>query len=80
MPVFLIGARIVYAHSVLQRLGKKGYCSDWAKKQFGSTAEKNRFFSRAGQLLTPSAEARLDGLKQTNPEKILQQIEQAGTL
>ena len=80
VPVFLIGARIVYAHSVLQRLGKKGYCSTWAGKQFGSTAEKNRFFSRAGQLLSPSIEARLGGLTLTKPEKILQQIEQAGTL
>jgi hypothetical protein len=80
VPVFLKSARIVYAHSVLQRLGKKGYCSTWAGKQFGSITEKNRFFSRAGQLLSPSVEARLDGLKQTNPEKILQQIEQAGTL
>jgi hypothetical protein len=81
VPVFLKSARIVYAHSVLQRLGKKGYCSDWTKTQFGSITEKNRFFEQAGQLLTPSAEARLGGgLTQTRPERILQQIQQAGTL
>lgn len=81
VPVFLKGARIVYAHSVLQRLGKKGYCSPWAGKQFGSITEKNQFFEEVGKRLSPSAESRLvDGLKQTKPEKILQQIEQAGTL
>ncbi len=81
VPAFLKGARIVYAHSVLQRLGKKGYCSTWAGKQFGSITEKNQFFEEAGKRLSPSIEIRLaDGLKQTKPEKILQQIEQAGTL
>lgn len=81
VPVFLKGARIVYAHSVLQRLGKKGYCSSWAENQFGSITEKNRFFEEAGTRLSPSIESRLlNGLKQTKPEKILQQIEQAGTL
>ncbi len=81
VPVFLKGAHIVYAHSVLQRLGKKGYCSTWAGKQFGSITEKNRFFEEAGKLLSPSVEIRLgDGLMQSKPEKILQQIEQAGKL
>ncbi len=44
VPVFLKGAHIVYAHSVLQQKCGLGYTSEWAKKNFKSVAEKNEFF------------------------------------
>ncbi|MCG3149276.1 MAG: hypothetical protein PCFJNLEI_02736 [Verrucomicrobiae bacterium] len=49
VPVFLKGAYIVYAHSVLQRREGRGYLSDWAKQQFRSVAEKNEYFMKFGK-------------------------------
>jgi hypothetical protein len=61
-PVFLKGAHIVYAHSVLQRESGLGYLSDWAKKSFSKTTAKNDFFEKLGRELQPSAEGRLRAL------------------
>jgi hypothetical protein len=52
----LKGAYIVYGHSVLQRQCGLGYKSDWAKRNFGSTSEKNGFFEEVGRLLEPQQE------------------------
>ena len=61
-PVFLRGAYIVYAHSVLQRQSGLGYLSDWAKKAFPSVADRNEFFEKLGRDLRPATEDRLHGL------------------
>ena len=53
VPVFLRGAHIFYAHSVLQRQSGMGYLSHWAAGTFTSTAAKNDFFERLGRELTP---------------------------
>ncbi len=42
VPVFLRGAHIVYAHSVLQRQSGLGYLSPWAKKTFASRHGQER--------------------------------------
>jgi len=71
-PVFLRGAHIVYAHSVLQRAGGLGYTSEWAKKNFESIAEKNEFFRKLGCLLEPSREELLNNIPQEpTPKQIL---------
>ncbi|MES1180661.1 MAG: hypothetical protein ABUL66_02230, partial [Verrucomicrobiota bacterium] len=62
LPVFLKGAYIIYAHSVLQRESGLGYLSDWAKKNFQSVAAKNEFFEKLGRQLQPATEDRLRGL------------------
>ncbi|MFB0552851.1 MAG: hypothetical protein ACETWQ_05995 [Phycisphaerae bacterium] len=62
VPVFLKGAHIVYAHSVLQQKCGLGYTSDWAKRNFKSTAEKNEFFEELGCTLEPQYEDRLSDL------------------
>ena len=62
VPVFLKGAHIVYAHSVLQRKCGLGYTSAWAKKRFGSVAERNLFFERLGRSIQPQHEDKLIGL------------------
>jgi hypothetical protein len=51
-PVFLAGARIAFAHSVLQPCGF-GYLSPWAGRAFPSPSAKNEFFAEAGRLLRP---------------------------
>jgi hypothetical protein len=61
-PVFLKGAHIVYAHSVLQRESGFGYLSGWAKKLFAGIAAKNDFFEKLGRQLQPAVEDRLSGL------------------
>jgi len=62
VPVFLKGAHIVYAHSVLQRESGLGYLSDWAKKNFKSVASKNEFYEKLGRELQPTNEDRLRDL------------------
>jgi hypothetical protein len=71
VPIFLKGAHIVYAHSVLQRESGLGYLSDWAKRNFQSVAAKNEFFEKLGRQLQPAAEDRLRGLpSDVTPENI----------
>ena len=64
VPVFLKGAHIVYAHSVLQQKCGLGYTSPWAGENFKSVAEKNEFFRQLGSILQPQYEDRLSGLSQ----------------
>ncbi len=72
LPVFLKGAHIVYAHSVLQRQCSLGYCSAWADKQFGTAERKNTFFEQLGATLKPQHEDKLAGLRDTaSPDDVL---------
>ena len=64
VPVFIKGAHIVYAHSVLQQKCGIGYTSDWAKKNFKGAAEKNEFFEELGSTLEPQLEDKLGGLSE----------------
>jgi len=64
VPVFLRGAYIVYAHSVLQQRAGLGYTSDWAKENFENVTEKNEFFQRLGGLLEPKRQDVLEGLSE----------------
>ena len=63
-PVFLKGAHIVYAHSVLQRKCGLGYTSRWAKRSFENVAGKNKFFEELGSSLQPEHEDNLGGLSE----------------
>jgi hypothetical protein len=75
VPIFLKGAHIVYAHSVLQQRCDLGYTSRWAKKNFSSVAEKNEFFRELGSLLQPKQEDKLGSVTvDTTPEQILEKI------
>ena len=74
-PVFLKGAHIVYAHSVLQRKCGLGYTSEWAKKSFENVAGKNTFFEELGSSLQPEHEDSLGGLNEDlTPKEILAKI------
>jgi hypothetical protein len=74
-PIFLKGAYIVYAHSVLQQRCGLGYTSNWARKNFKSTAEKNEFFREVGSLLQPEQENRLISITaDATPGQILEKI------
>ncbi len=64
VPVFLKGAHIVYAHSVLQQKCSLGYTSDWAKRNFKNVAEKNEFFQKLGSVIEPQHEDKLAGLSE----------------
>jgi hypothetical protein len=75
VPVFLKGAQIVYAHSVLQRKCGLGYTSEWAKKNFENVAGKNKFFEQLGSSLQPEHEDSLGGLSEDlTPKDILARI------
>ena len=62
LEVFLKGAYIVYAHSVLQGRAGLGYTSDWAGANFKERAARNEFFHEAGRLLEPADEDVLSDL------------------
>ena len=75
VPVFLKGAHIVYAHSVLQQKRGAGYTSNWARKNFKSVSEKNEFFRELGSLLQPEQEDRLSSITaDATPGQILEKI------
>ena len=75
VPVFLRGAHIVYAHSVLQRQSGLGYLSSWTGKVFATPAAKNDFFEKLGRELRPATEDRLRGLTAyATPVQILAKI------
>lgn len=74
-PVFLRGAHLVYAHSVLQRQSGLGYLSAWAKKTFAAPAAKNNFYEQLGRELQPAMENRLSDLTtEATPAQILAKI------
>jgi len=75
VPIFLKGAHIVYAHSVLQQKAGIGYTSDWAKRNFADVANKNAFFEEVGKILQPAKENSLDGLtNDVEPQVLLSRI------
>ena len=76
--VFLRGAHIFYAHSVLQRQSGLGYLSPWAARAFPSLPAKNEFFEKLGRELAPAKENQLRGLTGTvAPGHIVAMIQSA---
>jgi hypothetical protein len=75
VPVFLRGARIIYAHSILQRQSGLGYLSAWARKAFPTVAAKNEFFEKLDRELESAAEDRLRDLSsEATPAQILAKL------
>jgi hypothetical protein len=76
VPLFLKGAYIVYAHSVLQRHCGLGITSQWAKNNFASIEEKNEFFRKLGESLEPSKENSLASFNDSSmPKEILKKAQ-----
>jgi hypothetical protein len=76
LPVFLKGAHIVYAHSILQRQGQLGYTSEWAINHFPETAAKNDFYEKIGKTVQPTHEKYLGKFDQNStPTKILDELQ-----
>jgi hypothetical protein len=76
LPVFLKGAHIVYAHSVLQSRCGLGYTSPWADEHLGSAQRKNEFFEQIGATLLPQREESLRGLgDRASPKDILKAVQ-----
>jgi hypothetical protein len=73
-PIFLEGAYIIYAHTILQVHAGMGYLSDWAKRSFASVKEKNAFFKHIGEVIDPSRREILSGI---GPDMTPKEIEAA---
>ena len=58
-PVFLKGARILHAHSTLEKFAGMGYLSGWAEECFESVGKKNDFYSEFGKIFSPRADQKL---------------------
>ena len=77
VPVFLKGAYIVYAHSVLQQKCGLGYTSKWAKKRFDSVKKKNEFYQTLGKLVDPEKQDLLSGSDENvTAQQILETVKQ----
>jgi hypothetical protein len=75
VPVFLKGAHIIYAHTMLQKCAGLGYLSNWAKANFKSVENKNVFYEKVGKKLDPAASAALSGIdKNSEPAAILEKL------
>jgi hypothetical protein len=75
LPIFLKGAHIVYAHSVLQRVAGIGHTSDWASRHFMDRMTKNEFFRAVGETLQPGREQVLEDLpNDPAPELVLESL------
>ncbi|UCC21434.1 MAG: hypothetical protein JSW23_06345, partial [Planctomycetota bacterium] len=73
--VFLKGAYIVYAHSVLQQKAALGYTGEWAENNFDTVAEKNEFFEKLGRSLEVENEGVLGNLSESaTPQQILNKV------
>ncbi len=76
LPVFLQGAHIVYAHSVLQRQCGLGYTSAWADRHLKTAERKNAFFEETGATLKVLQEDTLRGLNDAaSPDDILRMVQ-----
>lgn len=68
---FRRGARILYAHTWLQRKASLGYLSEWAMAMFDNTMAKNEFYHSLGKALNPSSPRHLLGIDTSwTPEAI----------
>jgi len=75
LPVFMKGAHIIYAHSILQRNCGLGYTGGWARNNFKSTADKNLFFQQLGSTILPHQQNLLTGLSENvSPQQIIEKI------
>jgi len=74
VPVFLKGAYIVFAHTILQK-HKMGYLSEWAKKSFPSIREKNAFFEKLGITADPYKIVNVSGISTScQPKDIIERF------
>ncbi len=72
LPVFVRGAHVIYAHSVLQRGGGLGYASAWARRHFADRGARSEFYEALGATLDPTREEALCGLDENvSPEAVL---------
>lgn len=75
LPVFTKGAKIVYAHSVLQSHAGMGYLSGWSEKMFDDVNAKNKFYEEFGSKFMHGREDVLAGVTDSSGvEDILESI------
>lgn len=75
VPAFQRGARILYAHTALQRAGGLGYVSAWADLHLPRREDRNTFFDQLGRALTPATEGKLAGLAENStPDEIARRL------
>jgi len=70
-PLFLEGAHIVYAHTLLQANAGMGYLSEWATAHFASARDRNAFFNKVGEAMPPG---RVDTLALIDPKMTPAQV------
>ncbi|MFO1477313.1 MAG: hypothetical protein U1F98_11740 [Verrucomicrobiota bacterium] len=71
LPVFLKGAQILHAHTLLQSAAGLGLLSPWAKRHFPAARDRNRFFEQVGHHCAPGNEALSRLTPDSTPDHIL---------
>lgn len=72
-PLFLEGAHILYAHTILQAHAGMGYLSDWAQRNFASAKQKNAFYKHLGEVIDPARKDRiLSGIAPAMTPKVVE--------
>jgi len=75
VPVFMRGARILYAHTALQRFGCFGYIGEWADTHLPDRAKRNDFFDKLGSRLCPAREPRLQDITlAATPDEVMARL------
>lgn len=75
VPVFQRGARVLYAHTALQRHCGVGFIGPWADLHLPQRADRVAWFEDLGRRLNPVAERKLEGVGPADtPESILRRL------
>lgn len=70
--IFQEGMFILHAHTVLERFGRMGYLSDWAKAAFENVRDKNVFYREFGRRAAPGIVLKVDAV--LTPEALLSHL------
>lgn len=75
--IFLQGADFLFGHTQMEKKWGMGYQSGWALKFFDERKSKNKFFTAAGQLISPKTFSSKDLIpinSELSPEEVLSRL------
>ncbi len=73
--VFLQGARVLYAHTMLRRFCGIGYTGAWAERHLGALGTRRSFFEEVGEALVRVGPGVLEGLSPSStPAEVMRRL------
>lgn len=75
-PIFLKGAYILFAHTMLQRYAQIGFASPWAIHHFPDLKARSDFYAEVGKTLEPARQDRVPAeLNTRTPDAVMHEIQ-----